>query len=239
MIKGFLVILESGTPIYSFFEEKGMTDRELLVSGFITAIQAFAKEALLTPDGGDIQSMTLSQSLLTFRALNIRDKNENLIQYFFVLLSDLQSRKDMNAEAFLEYLCLNFLSYNFGQFRKKMRETLVDINEFKEFDAFIADLITCKWKDIKKKMKPLPASLLQGLLNDLRDYLPIDQILKIHPKFVRLGPSYVWISDDFSSEEEQEILGKIKEILSKLFGGGLYESLIQNIEDRLKLIKSC
>ncbi len=231
------MIQENGTPIYSFFLQQRLVDREVLVSGFVAAIQAFAKETMLSPDGGDIQSMVLSNSLLTFRLLNIISSDCQPKAYYFVLLTDLDMKKQGVADLLLEYLCLNFLNYNFGRFRKHMREICPDLGNFKEFDDFIDLINKSKWKDIKKKMKPMPGSLVQGLLNEIRDYLPMDQIINLHPKIVPLGPSYVWLSDDLTEEEEQKLLLDIKERVSKLFGEVLYNSLLEEVKIRLDRLK--
>lgn len=230
------MVHENGTPIYSFFTGKGIQDREILVSGFITAIQAFAKEAMISPDGGDIQSMKLSQTLLTFRLIKIHNNDGKLVQFYFVLLTDLGKKQKLEMESLLEYLCLNFLSYNEGDFRNKMRDTFPQLEEFKQFNDFLAPIVNVEWKDIKKRIKPIPSSLLQGMLNEIKDYIPIDTILKFHPKLVRLGPSYVWLSDDLSTEEEQELLYKIKENVSHLLGEDLYNSLVENVKNRLSFV---
>jgi len=233
-----LVVHENGTPLYSFFTGKGIQDREILVSGFITAIQAFAKEALISPDGGDIQSMKLSQTLLTFRLIKLNNLDGKLMQLYFVLLTELAKKEKQKVEtdSLLEYLCLNFLSYDGGAFRRKLRATFPQMMEFKQFDQFLLPIVNSEWKDIKKRIKPIASSLLQGILNEIREYIPIDTIQQLHPKLVRLGPSYVWLSDDLAPEEEQMVLNKIKENISHLFGEDLYDSLIKDVKSRLSLI---
>lgn len=206
------------------------------MSGFITAIQAFAKEALISPDGGDIQSMKLSQTLLTFRLIKLTSAEGKPLQFYFVLLTELAKKQKMETDSLLEYLCLNFLSYDSGNFRKKMRVMLPQMMEFKEFDQFLTPIVNSEWKDIKKRIKPVADSLLQGILNEIREYMPIDKILQLHPKLVRLGPSYVWLSDDLPPEEEQVVLNKIKENISHLFGESLYNSLLKDVKSRLSLI---
>jgi hypothetical protein len=235
IITAFLVIHESGAPVYSYFSEKGVEDREVLVSGFITAIQAFAKEALLSPDGGDIQSMKLSQTLLTFRLINIRGLDNQPIQYYFVLLTELTKKQQLPTDAILEYLCLNFLSYNVGEYRKKLRNRLPQLTEFKEFDDFLIKVSGSDWKKVSKQIKPVPASLVQGVLNEIRDYIPLDQILRLHPKIVQLGRTYVWLSDDLTPEEEEDLLGKVKQMITRLFGEAHYDKLIT----RYEYLKEC
>jgi len=174
--------------------------------------------------------MKLSQTLLTFRLINIRGLDNQLIQFYFVLLTELIKKQQLPTDAMLEYLCLNFLSYNSGEYRKKMRNRLPQLTEFKEFDDFLIKVSGSDWKKVNKQIKPVPASLIQGILNEIRDYIPIDQILRLHPKIVPLGRTYVWLSDDLSPEEENVLLDKIKQIIARLFGVAHYNKLIKQFE---------
>jgi hypothetical protein len=233
VLKGLLVIQDSGTPVYTFFTEKVTEDRGLLISGFLTAMQAFATETSLSPDGGSIHSIKLSQSLLTFRLLNIQTKEDKPVQYYFVLLTDIEKKQNVDTEALLEYLILNFLSYNGGEYRRKLREFIHNPKDFEAFDEFTKKIIGLDWKAIRKKLKPVPGSLLQGVLNEIRDYIPLDQALQLHPKIVRIGSSYAWLSDDLSAEEEKELLDKVKALLSHMFGESLYDSIIADVSKQL------
>jgi len=191
---------------------------------------------MISPDGGDIQSMKLSQTLLTFRLIKIHNNDGKTVQFYFVLLTDLGKKQKLEMESLLEYLCLNFLSYDGGTFRDKMRATFPQMDEFKRFNEFLVPIVNIEWKDIKKRIKPIPSSLLQGMLNEIKEHIPVDKILQFHPKLVRLGPSYVWLSDDLSPEEEQVLLNKIKESISHLFGEDFYDSLLKNVKSRLSLL---
>lgn len=233
MLRGLLVIHESGTPIYTFSREKMSEDRQLLLSGFLSAIESFASETNISPDGGSIHSIRWSQSLLTFRLLTLQNDKGESIQYYFVLLTDIAKNPKGENEELLEYVILNFLSYRNSTFRKKMRQIGYQREEFGEFDEFMNRIIDLDWKTIKKKVKPVPGSLLQGVLNEIRDYIPLDQILALHPKIVRLGTSYVWLSDDLPAEEENALLEKIKQRLSRLFGAAMYESIVAEVSRQL------
>jgi hypothetical protein len=213
--------------------EKMSEDRQLLLSGFLSAIESFASETNISPDGGSIHSIRLSQSLLTFRLLTLQNDKGESIQYYFVLLTDIGKNPKGENEELLEYVILNFLSYKNSTFRKKMRQIGYQREEFGEFDEFMNRIINLDWKTIKKKVKPVPGSLLQGVLNEVRDQIPIDQILELHPKIVRLGTSYVWLSDDLPAEEENALLEKIKQRLSRLFGAGMYESIVAEVSKQL------
>jgi hypothetical protein len=234
VLKGLLVIHESGAPIYTFSMEKMSEDRQLLLSGFLSAIESFASETNISPDGGSIHSIRLSESLLTFRLLSLQNEKNETIQYYFVLLTDISKNPKGENEEILEYVILNFLSYKNSAFRRKMRQIGYQREEFGEFDEFMNRIINLDWKTIKKKIKPVPGSLLQGVLNELRDYIPIDEILQLHPKIVRLCQSYPWLSDDLPAEEEKALLEKIRQMVSKLFGAGMYDSIIADVRKQLQ-----
>jgi hypothetical protein len=233
VLRGLMVIDEGGLPLYSFFTDKIVGDRGFLISGFLSAMQAFASETSLSPDGGSIHSIRLSQSLLTFRLLTLQDSKGQSLQYYFVLISDLEKKQSVDTESLLEYLILNFLSYNGGEFRRKLRELGHQPKEFESFDEFTRKIVGLDWKVISKKIKPVPGTLLQGILNEIRDYLPIDQILQLHPKIVRIGSSYAWLSDDLPEAEEKQLLDKIKNLISHMFGESLYESIVDDVSKRL------
>lgn len=233
MFKGLMVIHESGTPIYAFSIDKMSEDRKLLISGFLSAIESFASGTGISPDGGSIHSIRLSQSLLTFRLLSLQSGKKGQIQYYFVLLTDIGNHSSPENEELLEYVTLNFLSYKNSSFRRKMREIGYPREEFLEFDEFMNRIINLDWKTIKKKVKPVPGSLLQGVLNEIRNFVTMDQILKLHPKITRLGSYYAWLSDELSEEEEKELLDRIKKLLSHLFGESLYDSIIADVKKQM------
>jgi hypothetical protein len=233
MLKGLMVIHESGTPIYTFSTDKMSDDRKLLISGFLSAVESFASGTGISQDGGSIHSIRLSQSLLTFRLLSLRNEKNEEIQYFFVLLTDINSNSAPDNGALLEYVMLNFLSYNNMSFRKKMRQIGYQRDEFLEFDEFMNRIIDMDWKTIKKKIKPIPGSLLQGVLNEIRDFVTLDQILQLHPRITRLGSSYAWLSDELSEGEEKELLNRVRELITRLFGAHLYDSIVTNVEKQM------
>jgi len=228
-----MVIHESGTPIYTYSTDKMSDDRKLLISGFLSAIESFASGTGISPDGGSIHSIKLSQSLLTFRLLSLQNQRKEEIQYFFVLLTDINNNSGSENEELLEYVTLNFLSYKNMSFRRKMRQIGYQRDEFHEFDEFMNRIIELDWKTIKKKVKPVPGSLLQGVLNEIRDFVTMDQILQLHPRITRLGSSYAWLSDELPEQEEKELLNRIRQLLTRMFGARLYDSIVADVEKRL------
>ena len=238
MLKGLLVLHDSGTPVYTYLTGDQGVGKEVLLSGFVAAIQSFAGEMLTSPgsrNASNIQSIKLAQSLLlTFRLLNLQSTKGQPLRYYFVLLSDVGQKGPVETEPLLEYLILNFLSYNGGDFRRKLRATSIRSDEFDSFNQFLARIIDLDWDSIRKKVKPIPGSLVQGLLNEIRSYIPLDQILRLHPRIVRLGSSYAWLSDDLPEAEERELLAKIEQTLSRLFGKALYGSLVTDVTKQLR-----
>jgi hypothetical protein len=228
-----MVIHESGTPIYTFSTDKMSDDRKLLISGFLSAIESFASGTGISPEGSSIHSIRLSQSLLTFRLLTLQNEKREEIQYYFVLLTDVNNSSAPENEELLEYVTLNFLSYKNSSFRRKMRQIGYQRDEFREFDEFINKIIDLDWKTIKKKIKPVPGSLLQGVLNEIRDFVTMDQILKLHPRITKLGSTYAWLSDELPIEEEKELLNRIKQLLTHLFGERLYDSIVAGVEKQM------
>jgi hypothetical protein len=165
----------------------------------------------------------------------LESEKDDPIKYYFVLLTDID--KDSNKpdnEELLEYVILNFLSYKNLSFRSRMRRTSCQREEYGEFDEFMKKIISFDWKTIKKKIKPVPGSLIQGVLNELRDYVPLDQILQLHPSIVRLGNSYALLSDDLPEEDEDALLDRMRQMVTRLFGPNMFDSIVADVSKRLQ-----
>ncbi len=74
---------------------------------------------------------------------------------------------------------------------------------------------------------------MQGVLNEIRDFVTLDQILQLNPRIVPMTSSYDWLSDGLPKEEEKGLLDRIKQLLSCLFGESLYESILADVEERM------
>jgi hypothetical protein len=61
----------------------------------------------------------------------------------------------------------------------------------------------------------------------------MDQILKLHPRITKLGSTYAWLSDELPIEEEKELLNRIKQLLTHLFGERLYDSIVAGVEKQM------
>jgi len=231
MIKGFIVIQEQGNPAYCFMQDKVSEDQELMVSGFLTAMQLFAK-TVMTPEADGVRSVSLSRTVYTFRTLTLHNEKREDVKYCFALLTDPERKNEYLAET-LEYLIVSFLGYESGRFDKALRESAQDPGAFKTFDEFVAGILKSDWNAIRKKVKPVPASLFQGILNGLRDYIPVEQIVSLHPRIQRIGPSYAWLSDDLPENEQKDLLNKIKQTLTRMYGKGVYESIAADVLKQL------
>lgn len=226
MIKGFLVIEEQGNPLYSFMHEKVTENHELMVSGFVTAVQIFAK-GVAAPEANSVRTVSLARTVFTFRTLVLRNEERQEMQYCFALLTE--SEKTEYLGEILEYLILSFLGYDSGAFEVALRTSILSPDKFDGFNEFMKEFAKSDWNTLRKKVSPTPSSLFQGVLNRLRDYMPVEQILSLHSKIQRIGPSYVWLSDDLLETEQKELLNKIKLGLTRMYGKGVYESITSDV----------
>jgi len=231
MTKGFIVIQEQGNPVYCFMQDKVSENQELMVSGFVTAMQLFAK-TVIAAEGEGVRSVSLSRTVYTFRTLTLHNEKHEDMKYYFAVLTDAEKKNEYLAET-LEYLIVSFLGYESGRFDKALRESAQEPGAFKTFDEFVGGILKSDWSAIRKKVKPVPASLFQGILNGLRDYIPVEQIVTLNPKIQRIGPSYAWLSDDLPENEQKDLLNRIKQIMTRMYGKGVYESIAADVLKQL------
>ena len=230
MIRGLMVVRGDGTLTYSYPRESMSVDYQLLLSGFLAALQMFAKNMSST-GSSEMRSMTVSTTLYTFRNLMIHGPAGELLDYNFILLSGTDSKEISEVEDILELLIASFLGYGHGEFIAKLRiSDDSSMRSFESFDEVMSDLLKMGWDKAKKRIKPSPSSVMQGVLNDLRNYLPLAQILSLHPKISRIGASYVWVPDYMTTEEEKSLGMAVEQALARLFGPGMYGSILADIE---------
>lgn len=213
MFKGLLVVSSNGNAVYTFFAQSTCVDQRLLISNILLTMQAIASETSSSLDGSGVHSIELSESLLTFRHIILHNETGKPVQYYFILLTDVGKGQRPEISTLLEYLTLSFLSYDGSKFRRNLRESPYSNREFKAFDKFMGKIINVDLKTLAKSFKPIPGSLVQGVLNEIKDYFPLGHVVRLHPKIVALGSSYAWLSDDLTQEEEKELLGRINELL--------------------------
>ena len=233
MFKGLLIASSNGNPVYSFFAQSTNVDQKLLIANILITIQTFASEISSSSDGNNIRSVELSENLLTFRLINLHTEMGKPVQYYFALLTDLHEGEQPEFRSLLEYLTLSFLSYDGSKFRRDLIKSPYSNREYRAFDKFMGKIINLDLKTIPRNFKPIPGSLLQGVLNEIKDYFPLSDIVRLHSKIVALGPSYAWLSDDLSKEEEEELLGRLRELLSNTFGESLCDTVVARVNEQL------
>ncbi len=232
MAKGLLVIREEGTPVYFYTQDQVSDDQQVLIAGFFAALHMFAKSMFMQADN-EIHSVLMAKTVFTFRTLSLKCTSGEILKYHFVLVTESDNKSTTDVEGMLEYLIVSFMGFNGGDFSRKLREPTCSVEDFSSFDEHVRTLLNSDWESLKKKIRPVPSSLLQGLLYAIRDYIPIKQIESMHPRLVRIGKSYVWLSDDLTPEEEDILLKQIKATLDRHFGPGLYESILKDVKRQL------
>jgi hypothetical protein len=175
---------------------------------------------------GAISSATVSNTMFTFRTLTLRGEDGRPSEYCFVVMTEAGNRED-EANEILEYLMVTFLGYESGRFERILRHGVDGQESFKSFDSYAAKVMTSDWHSARKKVRPVASNTLQAVLNGLRGYLSVDQILAFSPKLQRIGSAYVWLSDRLDTQEELELLSKIEQTLRRLYGPGVFESLLE------------
>ncbi|MDF1540320.1 MAG: hypothetical protein P1Q69_15605 [Candidatus Thorarchaeota archaeon] len=230
MTIGFMVIQEDGTPIFSYVQESQQEVTQILLPSLLGVLQSFSKGMLGSIDSSSIKSVTLKDTVYTIINLNVKtpSRKENL--FHFVLLTDTK-KKSSDIEASLEFLMTSFLSFKKGEFVVKMRINATNEDEFSEFCDFLSSTIDLNSGEIRKtKITPPPGSFIQGMLNEVRGYYPTNIVETWNPKLVSLGNSYVWVSEDLTKREEDEILERIRTNLSS----GLFDTIEARVRSQLE-----
>ena len=232
MIQGLMVIRGDGILLYSYLRESISLDRQILISGFLAALQMFAKE-MSSGSSSEMRSATIATTVYTFRSLTLHGVAGEPFDCHFVLLTDIGGKESSEVEDILELLIVSFLGHEYGGFLARLRiSDTAGSMSFESFDEVMSELLKIGWDKAKKRIRPAPCSVMQGVLNELRDQLPMTEILSLHPKISRIGTSYVWLSDDTSVEEEEAISMAIQKELARLFGPGIYESIVKDVDRR-------
>jgi len=226
---GFTVIQEDGSKVYSCVRESQENIVENLIPNLLSVLQMLAKDVIKTSGKSEIKSLTLADTVFTVRNLDVKTPSRKQNRFHFVLLTE-PTKNLSDVETILEYLMISFLSYNNGEFMVKLRINATYQDEFVEFDDFVSPLLGKKISDFKKgRSSPLPGSFMQGMINSIIEYVPPNQLASWNDKFVSLGQSYVWISEDLTKSETDQILEKIKKILSN----DEYDKIVERIQSQL------
>jgi hypothetical protein len=228
MIKGLMVARADGTPVYIYIPEKGSRDYQLLLSGFLTTLQIFAK-GMASSGNKQIRSVTMSDERFTFRTVSLKSPAGADIDYSFVLITEPSSGLQMETKQILDCLIVGFLSFKNGEYLLKIHASPTwNISEFTEFDLVMVQTMK-GWTSLRKSPGPIPCSMILAMLNEIKKYLPFDEVMQMHPHIMRIGDSYLWLSDVLSESDEVSLLDNMKESLEEACGPGMYESLIDKV----------
>lgn len=226
---GFTIIQEDGTQVYSYVRDSQKDVAQNLIPSLLSVLQMLAKDVIKSSSQSGIKSLTLSDTVYTIRNLDVKTPSRKQNRFHFVLLTDL-TKNLVEVENILEYLMISFLSYNNGEFMVKLRINATYQDEFSEFNEFIAPVLGKKIEDVKKvRYPPPPGSFIQGMLNELTEYIKPEQIASWNEKFYSLGRSYVWVSEELTDAESEQVVEKIKENLPS----GLYEKMAERVNGQL------
>ena len=78
------------------------------------------------------------------------------------------------------------------------------------------------------------SSVLEGILNHLINYFPINELAKLNPeKLTIIGNQLISVSLSISRKEESEIFQKLKEKTTLIFGEALFNSIVSNVKSNI------
>lgn len=216
-LNGFIVMDKGGVPIYSKVVDMDLQVDTALLSGFLTAIQCFAHE--IDDKTSYIQELKMKNFNLMYREIELGT---------FLGIAGMRASYKV-AEAALEHLILSFLS----RYRSILiSEKVNELNQFMPFDEeFLKYISFKKEKDIKKyfEKNTLNSDLLQGILNKLINYFPINELIKISPHLTIIGKKLIWVSFTISEDEKKAILEELKSKTAQIYGSGMFETLEQEV----------
>jgi hypothetical protein len=224
-----MILQEDGTPIFAHHRDSQQKTDPSFIPSLLTVIQTFAKGLMMNSEGQGIRSIALTYKVYTIKNFDLQTPSRKENRYLFILLTD-EAKENSDLDKVLEYIVVNFLCYNNGEFVVKLRISATDQDEFDEFRNFMEPLMKLKFTDIlKKKGTPPVCSFIQGMLNEMSEHIPAEKMVTWNDKLVQLGQSYVWLSEDLINSEEEYITEKVKEHLSD----ALYRTISERIQSQL------
>lgn len=225
-LDGFIVLNKGGVPLYSKVAGMEISVDTVLLGGFLTAIQTFAKEIDDNKDSY-IRELKMHNFNLMYRQVDIGT--------FLGITNPKVNFK--TSEMLLEYLILIFLS----KFRSILIEDEIpDINQFNSFDEIFLNLRGQKEKSIKKWFEKefTSSSLLQGILNNLINYFPINEFAKLSPEYlIILGKRLIWVKFNIPLEEEERIVHELRAKTNQIYGAGIFDSIEKNVKSDLENLR--
>jgi len=212
---------ESGVPLYSNIVEIDFKVDSILLGGLFTAIQSFAYEVC---QQSYINKMQMKNLFFYYRTI------DSLI--FIGISTD--DKNTENSQMILEYLILAFLS----RYRTRLKDEfhLIDMTIFNDYDLYFFQYRNSKEKNLKKWLKEeyRSSSVLEGILNHMINYFPINELAKLNPeKLTIIGNQLISVSLSISAKEEGEIFQKLKEKTTLIFGEALFNSIVSNVKSNI------
>lgn len=207
--------------MYSNIIEVDFKIDSILLGGLFTAIQNFAYEVC---QQSYINKMQMQNLFFYYRTI------DSLI---FIGIST-NDKNTENSQMILEYLILAFLS----KYRTRLKDEfhLIDLSIFTEYDTYFFQYRNGKEKNLKKWLKEeyRSSSVLEGILNHLINYFPINELAKLNEdKLTVIGNHLLSVSLSISSDEEKEIYQKLKEKTTLIFGETLFNSILSNVKSNI------
>jgi len=217
-LNGLFVLDQGGIPIYTKIIDVELKLDPLLISSFLSAIQSFAMEIENTPESY-IKELSMQNFKIIFRQFELLT---------FIGLID-QKTNIKAAQLILEYMIWAFLS----KFRYKLLDCdTSETSQFQIFDNSFLKYRGAKEKELIKWLEQNTSSTnkLQDILNRLINFFPINDLIKLNPeKLVIIGKKLIWVVFNITHEEEQQIIDKLREKTTKVYGHQLFESIINSI----------
>ncbi len=223
-LNGFIVMDAGGAPIYCNVHYTKLSVDPSLITGFLSAVQAFSMQ-LMTDAGSGISEMTMHNIKLLYRHL------EN---YNFIGLIDPNDNMK-SVEPIMEHLIFIFL----GKYRKLLYiGQLHDMSAFSGFDLFFEKWRLAKEKDLQKIIENSSPTVLQGTLNKLVNYFPAPDLVKISPNILKsIGKKLVWVDSRIDPSEEGRILSELKKKTEVIYGPGTFESVEREVKKNVETDK--
>jgi len=223
-LNAFVVLKMGGVPIYSKIIDENIKLNSILLSGLVSAVQSFAHE-ITKREESYIKEMKMENLIFSYRIIE---------DFIFVGASSSEENIKQSKTA-LEYLILAFLT----RYRKILRyEAFPEFYDFEEFDNFFLKYRDKREKELKKWLQKEfeMGSLLEGLLNQMINYFPIKEVVKVKQnKLIIIGNKLIAVRFDINDHEEKQIIEELKNKTHKVFGTQLFDSILKKVEEKLIL----
>ncbi len=193
-----------------------------LMGGFLTAVQIFV-QGLIDDSESYIKVMTIQNITILYRQLEIAT---------FIGISG-NSSDVKSAQVILEYMILIFLS----KFRNIIKSgVLSEVSQFKLFDDLFLKFCTSKEKYLNKWVQKecATSSVLQGILNNLINYFPIRDLVKLNvSKINTIGKKLIWVNLNIKPQEEKRIIDVLREKTSRIYGPKMFDTILKSVEEKI------